>query len=79
MTFAWRFAKMGGMNQGIISTLVSFASVFNVFLFAKIFKEKVTKSQLLGILLIISAVFCFAISSTSEKDSKDESTQTKIV
>ena len=43
MTFAWRFAKMGGMNQGIISTLLSFSSVFNVFIFAKVFGEKVTR------------------------------------
>ena len=43
MTFAWRFAKMGGMNQGIISTLLSFSSVFNVFIFAKVFGETVTR------------------------------------
>lgn len=61
MTFAWRFAKMGGMNQGIISTLLSFSSLFNVFLFAKIFGEKVTKYQLFGILLMITAVCCFSI------------------
>ena len=43
MTFAWKFARMGGLNQGVISTLLSFASVFNIFLFAWIFKEKVDK------------------------------------
>ena len=77
MTFAQRFAKMGGMNQGIISTLVSFASVFNVFLFAKIFNEQVTRSQLLGILLIILAVCCFAMSSTSVSKSSDDGIETQ--
>jgi len=43
MTFAWKFAKIGGLNQGVISTLLSFASVFNIFLFAYLFKEKVDK------------------------------------
>jgi len=33
MTIAWKFAKKGGINQGMISTLLSFASVFNLFLF----------------------------------------------
>ena len=43
MTFAWRFASIGGINQGIISTLVSFSAVFNIFLFRFCYKESVTK------------------------------------
>ena len=41
MTFAWKFAKMGGLNQGVVSTLLSFSSVFNIFLFCWLFKERV--------------------------------------
>ena len=44
MTFAWKFAKMGGLNQGVVSTLLSFSSVFNVFIFWWLFKEKVDKA-----------------------------------
>jgi drug/metabolite transporter (DMT)-like permease len=40
LTYAWKFAKLGGINQGVISCLLSFASVFNVIVFYFAFKEK---------------------------------------
>lgn len=52
---------MGGLNQGIVSTLLSFASVFNLFLFRCFFKEKVTIPQGFGIVLMIAAVCCMSI------------------
>ena len=42
LTYAWEFAKLGGMNQGVISTLVSFASVFNIIAFYFLYKEKIS-------------------------------------
>ena len=42
MTFSWQFAKVGGINQGIISTLVSLSAVMNIVAFRVLFKEKVT-------------------------------------
>lgn len=67
MTFAWRFARMGGLNQGIISTLLSFASVFNLFLFRFFFAEKVNLPQLLGIFLMIASVCCMSINLNHEE------------
>ena len=42
LTFCWTWAKQAGMNQGIISTLLSFATVFNLCVFRLYFKEKLT-------------------------------------
>lgn len=51
----------------MISTLLSFASVFNIFLFAWIFKEKVDKPQLVGIVLMILSVVCMGIKLDSQE------------
>jgi drug/metabolite transporter (DMT)-like permease len=61
MTFAWKFAKIGGLNQGIISTLLSFSSVINIFSFAFFFNEKITKLQISGIFVMICSVACMSI------------------
>ena len=40
MTLGWRLAKQAGINQGIISTLLGFAGIFNMISFYFGFKEK---------------------------------------
>jgi len=43
LTFAYQYALLAGINQGVILTLNSLASVYNIFIFYFIFKEKVNK------------------------------------
>jgi len=72
MTFAWEFAELGGMNQGVISTLVSFASVFNSIIFYCLYKEKISKAQLVGIVFLLGCALCLALEASSKKDTVAE-------
>jgi len=58
MTYAWTYAKRGGLNQGIISTLLSLTTVINIGLFYCLFKEKVTAVQVIGIIIMIGCIVC---------------------
>ena len=40
MSYAWNFAKIGGLNQGLVTTWLSVASVYNVLIFYCVFGEK---------------------------------------
>ena len=87
MTVAWDFAKEGGLNQGVVSTLLSFASVFNVFTFYCYFNEKITVWQGFGILFMLLCIMCIGIESGrkgKENDGKlevdeDEGGRSKMV
>ena len=61
MSLAWDFAKAGGLNQGVVSTLLSFASVFNVVTFYCFFNEKISLWQGLGICFMIGCVLCLGL------------------
>jgi drug/metabolite transporter (DMT)-like permease len=61
MTFAWRFSQIGGLNQGIISNLLSFSSVINLFTFKLFFKQSVSIAQIIGIFLMIIGLACISI------------------
>jgi len=70
LTYAWAYAKRGGLNQGIISTFLSFASVINIGLFYCFFKEKVTVVQVIGIVIMIGCIVCLSFE-TSQKGEED--------
>ena len=72
MTYAWMYAKRGGLNQGTISTFLSFASVINIGLFYCLFKEKVTVVQVIGIVIMILCIVCLSFE-TSQKGDEDPS------
>ena len=71
MSVAWDFAKQGGLNQGVVSTLLSFAAVFNVVTFYICFGEKVTIWQGFGIVFMIICILCLGIESNSKQDEED--------
>ena len=72
MTFAWNFAEQAGLNPGIISSLLSFASVFNIVVFYCAFKERVSKLHLIGVLLMFCGIVCIgAAAATQDEDSLD--------
>lgn len=69
MTFAWRFAEQGGLNQGVISSMLSFASVFNVVVFYCAFGEKVSKLHLIGVFFMFCGIACIgAAAATQDSD-----------
>ena len=72
LTYAWEFAKLGGMNQGVISTLVSFASVFNIIAFYFLYNEKISCTQFMGVLLLIGCAMCLVFEAGSKKSEVSE-------
>ena len=74
MSAAWDFARRGGLNQGVISTLLSAAGVFNVGTFYCFFKQKVTGWQLIGVVLMMICVLCLSIESNNKKKEELSST-----
>jgi hypothetical protein len=41
MTYAYKYAMIAGINQGVILTLNSLAAVYNIIIFYAFFKEKI--------------------------------------
>ena len=65
MSFAWNFAKEGGLNQGVVSTLLSFTSVMNSINFYCFFGEKLSLWQGLGICLMIGCILCLGLAASN--------------
>ena len=67
MSYAWNFAKLGGLNQGLVTTWLSVASVYNVITFYCIFGEKPLPLQYLGIFLIICMIITLDFAAYGQK------------
>jgi len=68
LSYAWEFAKRGGLNQGIITSFLAFAAVINVFLFRYFFNETVTATQVLGIVIMIGCIVCLGFETSGKVD-----------
>jgi len=68
LSYAWEFAKRGGLNQGIISSFLAFAAVINIFLFRYFFNEKVTATQVLGIVIMVGCIICLGFETSGKVD-----------
>lgn len=71
LTFAYQYALLAGINQGVILTLNSLASVYNIFIFYFMFKERVNKIQITGILLMLGCVCLLSLNGGSRKATGD--------
>ena len=67
LTYSFKFAALGGINQGVILTLMALSSVYNLITFYFLFKEKVGVIQLLGMALMLCCVGCIGYNS-QQKD-----------
>ena len=70
MTLAWFYAKQGDLNQGIISSLLSLASVFNLISFRIFFQDKIRLFHYVGIILMLCAVVTLGFEASSKEDTK---------
>ncbi len=66
-SFAFRYAKMGDLNQGVIIIMTNFASIFNSFTFYFFFNEKLSIIKIIGMIVCISCVIFLALDSTNKK------------
>lgn len=79
MTYAWYFAELGGINQGVVSVLVSLASLINIVTFYFGFGEKIGWLNLIGIMFMIASVICIGAAAGSSTDDSvvDEESDSK--
>lgn len=66
-TYAFKYAKMGGLNQGIIPIITTLATLYNSIIFYKAFGEKVSPPKIFGMLFTVACVVCLALDSASRK------------
>ena len=66
-TYAFRFAKKGGLNQGIIPIVTTLATLYNSIIFYKAFGEKVSAPKVFGMLFTVGCVVFLALDSSTRK------------
>ena len=75
MTYAWEFAALGDINQGVVSALLALASLINVVTFYFGFGEKLSPLHLIGVVFMLASVICIGMVAGShggEVDSDDD-------
>ena len=65
MTYAWYFAKLGEINQGVVSALLALASLINVVTFYFGFGEKIGWLHLIGVIFMVASVVCIGAAAGS--------------
>ena len=68
ITIGWKLAKASGLNQGVISTLLSTASLINVVAFYFKFGEKISYMHFLGIILMLGCVLCISMAAVGGEE-----------
>ena len=59
------------MNQGVITTLLSCASLINIAVFYFKFGEKISCLHLIGILFMLGCIVCISVAATTGKEIED--------
>ena len=68
MTYAWYFAKLGDINQGVVSVLIALASLINIVTFYFAFDEKIGWFNLVGVIFMIASVVCIGVATGSKEE-----------
>lgn len=78
LTYAFKYAKMGGVNQGIIPIVTTTAILYNSVAFYCHFGEKVSPMKIVGMLVTVGCVVCLAIDSAQGRSQKGGQVQYEI-
>ena len=70
VTLAFKFAKEGDINQGVLATGACLSAFYNVIIFYILFKETVEWYQLLGMLLLLTSVITLSFEAASKSQEK---------
>lgn len=65
MSFGWKLAKASGLNQGVISTLLSLASLMNIISFYFKFGETISCLHLIGVFLMLACITFISMAATT--------------
>ena len=76
-TYAFKFAKMGGLNQGVVPIVTTTATLYNSVIFYFVFGEKVSKVKIFGMLFTVGCVVLLALDSSQKKAAKMGEVQTE--
>ena len=71
LEFAFKFAKLGGLNQGVIPIVTVTATIYNGVIFYFYFGEKLSMSKLFGMALTIVSVVFLGLDSMEKKQTVD--------
>ena len=61
LSFGWKLAKAAGLNQGVIASMISLASIFNIVIMYLKFGEKISPLHFIGIAFSIACVICISM------------------
>ena len=61
LSVGWKLAKAAGLNQGVISSMTSVASLFNIVIMYLKFREKISPLHFIGIAFSIAGVICISM------------------
>jgi hypothetical protein len=64
---AFKYATLGGLNQGIVPSLTLFASFFNAIVFYLVFKERLSCPNITGMIVAFACGVLLAIDSALKK------------
>ena len=65
IVLSFKYAALGGINQGIIVTLSSLSTVYSAVLFYYVFHETVSPTQFLGMAIMVACVILLAFEGQS--------------
>ena len=72
LSLGWKLAKASDMNQGVISTLLSTASLINIIVFYFKFGEKISCLHFIGVALMIGCIICVSLAAASKSDEDED-------
>ena len=68
MNLEFKYANLGGLNQGILPTLNSLSGVYAAILFYFTFNEIISIAQGIGMVFMLSSVVLFGLEGASAKN-----------
>lgn len=72
MSYAWKFAKWGGINQGVISALSGVTVIINIASFYFAFGEKTNFTQFIGIFLMLTSITLIGLATDEQEDTDSD-------
>ena len=72
--FAYKFAKLGGLNQGVIPIMTIFATIFNTIIFYLAFGETVSRVKIFGMVFCMSTVIFLTIDANNKRNQAKKET-----
>lgn len=67
-SYAFKFSKLGGMNQGVVPIVTTMAVIYNSITFYLVFGEKLSPSKIVGIIFTFACVGFLALNTNKVEE-----------